>query len=239
LPSEESPCSLGTARKTVVGRSVAALLADQGHVVEIVDAADEDAWLSSGDDSAQPRRIEVAEVDARHDRMRARHGGTLTLENLRDDIREDAILLDGRERDDQYADAFVAYLMTQVPRERRLGLDDEKVGRKVTELDEILAALATAREKGQGASSGLAELPADAEPIVRGLIAQVEPARDLAAHAARSLDPAPLNRLVRSLAEEIAAAGELPAGDPAWTAAAEALDSGLRLMAPGAFPSAP
>ena len=230
LPAEESPRSLGSSRKAVVGRSTAALLEDQGHAVEIGVSEDEDVWLADGD-GLEPRRVEVAEVDARHDRLRARHGGTLTLENLRDDIREDAILLDGRERDDQFADAFVAYLMTQEPRQRRLGIDDEKVGRKVTELDEILAAKALASGKSEG--EALAELPADAELSVRGLIAQVEPARDITAHAARSLDPAPLNRLVRSLAEEIAAADELlPAGDPVWAAAAEALESGLRLLAP-------
>ncbi|HET7121043.1 MAG TPA: hypothetical protein VFI17_07310 [Solirubrobacterales bacterium] len=232
VPAEESPCSLDLARKAVVARSLAALLEDQGHTVEVTASADEQVWLSDGDASAQPRRIDVAEVDAKHDRLRARHGGTLTLENLREDIREDAILLDGRERDDRYADTFVAYLMTQVPRERRLGIDDEKVGRKVTELDEILAAAALAKEKSAAPAGGESGLSSETEPVVRGLIGQIEPARDLVAYAAKSLDPAPLTRLIRSLAEEIGAAGALPAGDPLWAAAAEALENGLRLLAP-------
>jgi hypothetical protein len=238
VPVEASPCLLECSRKAAVARSVAALLEGQGHVVGVTASVDEHVWLWETEPSAgqKPQRIDVAEVDARHDRLRARHGGILTLEDLRADIREDAITLEGRKRSDRYVDALVACLMTHVPRERRLGLDDQKVRRKLTELDEILAIREVAREKREAEGASAAELSEQAEPMVQGLIGQIEAATDVPARAARSLDPAPVNRLLRSLALEMRTAEALPAGDPLWAASCEALENALQLVAPGAGP---
>ncbi|HEU5252537.1 MAG TPA: hypothetical protein VFU16_04315 [Solirubrobacterales bacterium] len=237
VPVDAAPRSLDRCRKVVIGRSVVALLEQQGHEVEVTASDDEDVWLWNPEAEAGPLRVDVAEVDVKHDRMRARHGGIVTLQNLRDDVREDAIALEGRKRDDAYADALVSYLMTHVRRKRRLGTDNEKVGRKLEELDEILSARDLAQEKrGEGSggeAGGAAEVSEQADTTIRALIAQVEMAADVTAGAARSHDPAPVNRLLRSLGEEIGAVEGLPAGDPLWAAAAEALENALRVVAPG------
>ncbi len=238
-PAADSPSSLDWSRKAVVARSVAALLEDQGQVVSFEASADEHVWLrptepSSAPGEAGPLRLDVAQVDARHDRLRARHGGTLTLEDLRTDIREDAITLEGRERDDRYADALVSYLMTQAPRERRLGLDHEKVGQKQAELDEVLAVRGVARAKSEAEAAGAPGLSEAAESAVQALIGQLEAATAVTARATRFLDPAPANRFLRSLAQAMQAAeDELPSGDPLWAASLEAFESALHVAAPG------
>lgn len=237
VPSDAAPCSLDRGRKVVVGRSLVALLEQQGHEVEVTTSDDEDVWLWNPDGAAGPLRVDVAEVDVKHDRMRARHGGIVTLQNLRDDVREDAIALEGRKRDDAYADALVSYLLTHVRRKRRLGTDNEKVGRKLEELDEILAARDRAQEQSGaegGEPHGLgAELSEQEETTIRALIAQVEMAADVTAQAARSHDPASVNRLLRSLGEEVGAVEGLPEGDPVWAAAAQTVENALRVVAPG------
>ena len=233
VPEETTPCSLERGRKAVVARSVAVLLEQQGHAVEVTASADEDAWLWGADASSGPQRIEVAEVDVKHDRMRARHGGIVTLENLRDDVREDAIALEGRKRDDRFADALISFLMTHERRKRRLGMDNDKAGRKIAELDEILGRRVEAREKSGAEGAGESELSAEADATVCALIAQIEAAPDVTAHAARVLDPAPVNRLIRSLAEALGAVEGLPAGDPLWDAPLEALENAMRVVAPG------
>ena len=241
VPREGSPCSLDLSRKAVVARSVAALLERQGHVVEMATSADEHVWLCAGSASngTDASRIDVAEVDVRRDKLRARHGGIVTREDLRADIREDAFAREGRERSDQFADALISYLMTQAPRERRLDIGDQKVGQKLAELDEILIARVVAREKIEAEGGGAPEVSAEGDTIARDLIEQVEAAPDIIARAARSLDPAPVNRLLRSLGTQMRAAADLPAGDPLWRPSVEALETAMRLVAPDADQPSP
>lgn len=238
VPAEEAPCPLGRSRKSVVAGSLRALLERQGHVVAVTASTDEHLWLHGTEAAAgasDPLRLDVAEVDAKHDRLRARHGGVVTLEDLRADICDDAILLEGRKRSADYADAAISYLMTQAPRERRLAVDNQAIGQKLGELDEILAVQVRARKKGAVEGAVLSGLSEQGELAIRALIAQIESAPGAVARAAGLLDPAPVNRLLRSLAHEMRAAeGDLPEGDPLWAAAAEALEAVLRLVAPNA-----
>jgi hypothetical protein len=215
MPEPESPCSLSSARRQCVGRAIAVLL---GEGVE----------------------VEVAEVDTRHDRLRARHGGSVTLENLLADIRDDSILLEDRTRSEEYAQALVAYLMTHVPRTRRLGVDNEIVGQKLTELDEILAAQALAEEKFEATSPHPLDLAPQAEDRIRTLVGLLESAASVKASARHHLDPAPINRLLRLLAQTVdAARDDLPDGDPLWQASASTLEEAMRVVAPTASRRAP
>lgn len=210
MPEAESPGSLGSARRQCVGRAIADLL---GEEVE----------------------VEVAEVDTRHDRLRARHGGSVTLENLLADIRDDSILLEDRTRSEEYAEALVSYLMTHVPRKRRLSVDNEIVGQKLTELDEILAAQALAEAKFEALSPHPFDLPPQAEDRIRTLVGLLESAASARASARHQLDPAPVNRLLRLLAQAVdAARDDLPDGDPVWLASARTLEDALRVVAPTA-----
>lgn|GEM_PF-4712973 len=215
IPEPESPSSLGDARRQCVGRAIAVLL---GEGVE----------------------VEVAEVDTRHDRLRARHGGSVTLENLLADIRDDSILLEDRTRSEEYAQALVSYLMTHVPRTRRLSVDNEIVGQKLTELDEILAAKTLAEEKFEALSPHPFDLPPQAEDRIRTLVGLLESATSVKASARHNLDPAPVNRLLRLLAQAVdAARDDLPDGDPLWLASARTLEDALRVVAPRASHLAP
>lgn len=208
MSEPESPSSLGSARRQCVGRAIAALL---GEEVE----------------------VEVAEVDTRHDRLRARHGGSVTLENLLADIRDDSILLEDRTRSEEYAQALVANLMTHVPRTRRLSVDNEIVGQKLTELDEILAAQALAEEKFEATSPHPFDLPPQAGDRIRTLVGLLESAPSVRASARHHLDPAPVNRLLRLLAQAVdAARDDLPDGDPLWQASASTLEDALGVVAP-------
>lgn len=208
MPEPESPSSLGDARQQCVGRAIAVLL---GEEVE----------------------VEVAEVDTRHDRLRARHGGSVTLENLLADIRDDSILLEDRTRSEEYAQALVSYLMTHVPRRRRLSVDNEIVGQKLTELDEILAARSLAEEKFEAMSPHPFDLPPQAEDRIRTSIGLLESATSVRESARHQLDPAPVNRLLRLLAQAVdAARDDLPDGDPLWQASARTLEEAMRVVAP-------
>lgn len=210
MPEPESPYSLSSARRQCVGRSIAVLLGEEV-------------------------KVEVAEVDTRHDRLRARHGGSVTLENLLADIREDAILLEDRTRSEEFAEALVSYLMTHVPRQRRLGVDNETVGQKLTELDEIQAAQSLAEEKFEAASPHPLDLAPQAEDRIRTLVGLLESAPSVSWSARHQQDPAPVNRLLRLLAQAVdAARDDLPDGDPLWQASARTLEDALRVVAPTA-----
>jgi hypothetical protein len=234
IPEPPAPCPLGSARRTGVARSIVALLGERSEV-EVTASPDEQIWVGGAEGSPEPQRVDVAEVDLRHDRLRARHGGAVTLEDLLADIRDDAIALDGRKRSDRYAEALVAYLMTQAPRTRRLAVDNEAVSQKLTELDEIEAAQALAEEKSEAASADVTDLSPQAEDRIRVLIGLLESALSAGSAARRQLDPAPVNRVLRLLAQAVEAAkDDLPAGDPLWAASAEILESALKSVAPTA-----
>jgi len=236
IPEAASPCSLGAARKASVAGSIAALLGDR-HEVEVIASADEHVWVDGAGGSPEPgpQRVDVAEVDLRHDRLRARHGGAVTLEDLLDDIRDDFIALEGRKRSDGFAEALVSCLTTQVPRRRRLGVDNEGVSQKLSELDEIEAARALAEEKGESVSPEIFDLSPQAEDRIRTLIRLLEAALSARSAARTQLDPAPVSRLLRPLAQAIEAAREdLRDGDPLWPAAAAILEGALASVAPAA-----
>jgi hypothetical protein len=241
IPEPDSPTSLGAARQASVARSIAALLGER-HELEVTASADEHIWVDGGEGSPKPgpQRVDVAEVDLRHDRLRARHGGAVTLEDLLADISDDAIALEGRKRSDDFAEALVSCLMTQVPRKRRLGVDNEAVSQKLSELDEIEAARTLAEEKGEGMSPAILDPSPQAEDRIRTLIRLLEAALSARSAARRQLDPALVNRLLRPLAQAIEAArDDLPDGDPLWPASAEILASALRSVAPAAAQLAP
>jgi hypothetical protein len=241
IPEAATPCPLGSARRTSVARSIVALLGER-HEVEVSTSPDEQIWVEGGEGSTapEPQRIDVAEVDLRHDRLRARHGGAVTLEDLLADIRDDAIVLDGRKRSDEYAEALVSYLTTHVPRTRRLGVDNEAVSQKLTELDEIEAAQTLAEEKCEVASADVPDLTPQAEDRIRTLIGLLGSAVTARAVARRQLDPAPVNRLLRLLAQAIEASkDDLPDGDPLWPASAKLLENALGSVAPAAVKLAP
>lgn len=241
IPEAASPCSLAAARRASVGHSIAALLGER-HEVEVTASADEHVWVDGAEESPDsgPQQVDVAEVDLRHDRLRARHGGAVTLEDLLDDIRDDAIALEGRKRSDGFAEALVSCLMTQSPRKRRLGVDNEAVSQKLAELDEIEATKALAEEKGEAVSPEILDLPPQAEDRIRTLIRLLEAAMSARSAARRQLDPALVNRLLRPLAQAIEAArDDLRDGDPLWRASAATLDNALRSVAPAAVKPAP
>jgi hypothetical protein len=233
MPEPGSPCSLGCARRQSVGRSIAALLG-AGAEVELSASPDEHIWVQDGD-GGEPRQVEVAEVDTRHDRLRARHGGSVTLENLLADIRDDFIVPEDRKRSEEYAEALVSYLMTHLPRKRRLGVDNETVSQKLNELDEIQAAQNLAAEKFEATNPHPLDLSPQAEDRIRALIGLLESAASVRAIALHQLDPAPVNRLLRLLAQGVdAARDDLQDGDPLWQASARTLDDALRLVGPAA-----
>jgi hypothetical protein len=228
IPDLGAPSSLSSARRATVGHAITALLTGQGWQVSTCSSADADVWISESEDPGEgPRRIDVAEVDSRHDRLRARHGGTLTYGDLIDDVDDGPGAAAGESREASFAQRAVSYLMTEAPRRRRLAVSDSGLRRKLVELDEILAARAFAAELGNGGGDRAPVSPCD-EAAVRELIAGVEMAEAAAEGAASSLDPAAAHRCARALASEMHATREvLPAGDPLWRASAAALDGAL------------
>jgi hypothetical protein len=230
VPVEEPDCSLSRYRRIAVGHSVAAALAEQGFEVTVIVGEGDEVRLTAGASADAPgseQLIEIAEVDARHDRLRARHGGVVTLEDLIDDAEGGPGA--GRERGDGYGRAVVNLLLTGGRRQRRLTIDDDGFRRRQVELDEIVAAEEIAAAGAQ-AESGPGPDGSD-EESVRELIAGVESAVGAVARVASGLDPVQLNRLAGTLARDTATAqGALPAGDPLWGASARTLDRLLRLL---------
>ncbi len=231
VPREGRPCELSCFRRIAVGQAVGPALSANG-VEATVASYDGDAVLVEAtpttDTAGGERMVEVAPVDARHDRLRARHGGVVTLEDLLDDLEGDEA---AKRWGEDYPRALLHFLMTGVPRQQRMQLDDQGFRRRQAQLDEILAARELAHASGKAAEAGPPSFAGQDDDCVRELIARVESVDGMVGRTARQLDPAPLNRLAGFLARAVAGAeNALPDGDPLWKASATALDRVLRVL---------
>jgi hypothetical protein len=231
VPREGRPCSLSCFRRIAVGYAVGPALSANGVEATVTSYDGDDVRVAAAaptDAAGGERMVEVAQVDARHDRLRARHGGVVTLEDLLDDLEGDAA---AQRRGEGYPRALLHFLMTGVPRQKRMPLDDQGFRRRQAELDEVLAARELARAGGSAAGAGSPSPAAEDDDCVRELIAGVESVDGMVGRTAHQLDPAPLNRLAGILARAVAGAeSALPAGDPLWAASATALDRVLRVL---------
>ncbi|HEY2716613.1 MAG TPA: hypothetical protein VGI73_10395 [Solirubrobacterales bacterium] len=227
VPREGRPCSLSCFRRIAVGYAVGPALSANGVAATVTSYDGEDVRVAAAaTDAGGERMVEVAEVDARHDRLRARHGGVVTVEDLLDDLEGDAAT---QRWGESYPRALLHFLMTGVPRQKRMPLDDQGFRRREAELDEILAARELARAGGSAGADSSSQ--AEDDDCVRELIAGVESVDGMVGRTAHQLDPAPLNRLAGSMAQAVAGAeSALQAGDPLWEASANALDRVLRVL---------
>jgi hypothetical protein len=231
VPREHHPCSLSCFRRIAVGNAVVPALSANGVAATVTSYDGEDVRVAAtrpADVASDERMIEVAQVDARHDRLRARHGGVVTVDDLVDDLERNAAV---KQWGDGYPRALLHFLMTGVPRQQRLPLDDQGFRRRQSQLDEILAARELASAGGTAAVSDSPPPAAQEDDCVRELIARVESVDGMVGRTAHQLDPAPLNRLAGFLARAVAGAeSALPAGDPLWAASATALDRVLQVL---------
>jgi hypothetical protein len=209
---EERPLRLF--RETAVARSVAALLRSRGFEVRLelllpAGAGREtydDVWAAApgsvthtvvvGSGVPMPDEVErgdhvvhlpVGEVDVRHGPLRARHGGSVSADDVVGEIGSEA------------GEAVLALLLLATPRARRVQLDDRAVRREAA-MYEALAAAAGLGGDGGGAA-------ADAGERVRDLAAEIDLIATNVARAASAADPAPVTRSLRAIAEQAWAGG--------------------------------
>jgi hypothetical protein len=198
--------SLHRFRERAAGRSIAAMLRSRGFEVAI--GAREAGVSMNGKD------VPVGEVDVRHGPLRARHGGSVDADDV-------AAELGGA-----HAEALLALVLLRTQRARRAQLDDDKLSREAAAFDALLAA----RRIADGAAGRAAPPAGDGDQAVRELAAELDQLPLTAARAAGALEPALVTRLAHSIAERsLAAEAFLPASDPLWSCAGEAIDVALTL----------
>ncbi len=240
-PDGKRPRTLDEFREAAMGRAVVSLLGSRGFdlVIERVVAGmepevDEDAELAAtrvvvggafphaADDLLAP----VGGIDVRHGALRARHGGSVSAEDLIGDLGGER--LSGRfirKADEQasraYGEALLTFVLLRTGRARRIAIDEDKLRREAADFDAILEARALPR-------TGVVD---DAgEDAVRELAVELDLLPIVVGRAAQALEPSFLTRFARSLAERTRAArAYMPATDPLWPAVDEALDLALSL----------
>jgi hypothetical protein len=228
--------SLGAFRCAAAARSVAALLRSRGFQLEADTTGDDDSAMAAvgggapivvvgeapGPLGERVVHAEVGEVDVRHGALRARHGGSVSAEDVLGEIRAGLAPAGAGE---DYAERLLAFLLLREPRARRVQLDDERLLREAVAFESVLGARAAAsgREPGDPPAGG-------ADQAARELAAELDLLPVVAARAASDLEPALLVRFVRAVAERAHAAGaHLGPDDPLWPATAEAIDAALGL----------
>lgn len=241
-PDEDRARTLEEYREAAMGRAVASLLGSRGFDLVIerwsADAepeAEPDAELAATFvvvGSAFPRTTDdllapVGGVDVRHGALRARHGGTVSAEDVLGDIggrlagRFARGIDDGAAWRSAYADALLTFTMLRTGRSKRVVLDEDKLRREAAEFDEILAARTDPR---------VGVVDDVGEEDVRQLAVELDLLSVATARAAQSLEPSFLIRFARSVAERVRAARPyMPPTDPLWPAVDEALDLALSL----------
>lgn len=219
------PGSLGARRQAAMGRSVAALLASRGFETSVV--------VGAAPNGGHLVPVEIGEVDVRHGPLRARHGGSVNVDDVLGEIRERLAPSHALgEWSDRYAEALLAFVLLRTPRARRVQLDDEMLRREASTFESVLEARAIADARTAVSAGGGSGPPAGggAEQAVRELAAELDLLLDAAARAAGALEPALLMRFLRSVADRVHAAKTyLPAADALWSAAGEAIDVALSL----------
>jgi hypothetical protein len=241
-PEGDRVRTLDEFREAAMGRAVASLLGSRGFdlVIERWSPDHEpepepDAELAatvvvvggafprSNDDLLAP----VGGVDVRHGALRARHGGTVSAEDVLGDISERMAGRFARKVDpaagwrESYADALLTFAMLRAGRSKRIALDDEKLKREAAEFDAVLAARAEPR---------VGVVDEVGEDDVRELAVELDLLPMVIARAAQALEPSFLIRFARSLADRVRAArAYMPPTDPLWPAVDEAIDLALSL----------
>lgn len=224
---ERDPGSLGGRRQAAVGRSVAALLASRGFETSVV------VGVPPAPNGGQLVPVDLGEVDVRHGPLRARHGGSVNVDDVLGEIRgrlasAPAVAGSG----DLYAKALLAFVLLRTPRTRRVQLADETLEREASAFASLLEARAIASTRAaEPDGTGLGPVAGDgSEPAVRELATELDLLPGAAARAAEALEPALLIRFVRSVADRVQTAKTyLPAADALWPAAGEAIDVALSL----------
>ncbi|HEY6780504.1 MAG TPA: hypothetical protein VI111_06075 [Thermoleophilaceae bacterium] len=240
-PDGQRPRTLDEFREAAMGRAVVALLGSRGFdlVIERVVAGEEPEPTSETEFAATrvvvggafPHDAEdllapVGGIDVRHGALRARHGGSVSAEDLLGDISGER--LTGRftreadtEASKAYAEALLTFALLRTGRARRVQLDEDKLKREAADFNAIREARALPR-------TGVVD---DAgEDAVRELAVELDLLPIIIGRAAQALEPSFLTRFARSLAERTRAArAYMPATDPLWPAVDEAIDLALSM----------
>ncbi len=269
------PRSLRTFRETAVARSVAAMLRSRGFEVqlELLPPGREtydDVWAAApgsathtlvvGSGVPMPSEVErrdhvvqlpVGEVDVRHGPLRARNGGSLSADDVVDEVvrgvpgelrelleaapssggvasPEDAL--------EAYGEAVLTLLLLATPRARRIQLDDSAVTREA-ETYRCLVTMPVQAPEADGEGAVRAPRGAAAAEAARDLAAELDLIATNAGRGAAALDPALIARSLRSLAErgeQLALAGTVPPEHELWEAARGAV--GVTLGLAGSAP---
>jgi hypothetical protein len=221
------PGSLAGRRQAAVGRSVAALLTSRGFRTAVVEGQP----AAGGRGRLVP--VDLGEVDVRHGPLRARHGGSVNVDDVLGDIRRRLAPSHGlAEGGDRFAEALLAFVLLRTPRTRRVQLADETLEREASAFATLLEARAIAGSRAAAPDgNGLGPAAGDgSEPAVRDLALELDMLPGVAARAAEALEPSLLIRFVRSVADRMHAAKTyLPASDGLWPAAGEAIDVAMSL----------
>lgn len=263
--SAGSPRSLDEFRQAATGRAIASLLASRGYEVMVnplpvperaaiaLKAAPPEAskvWLYifSTTDSSSPNdgdllQAQVGGVDVPHGRLRARHGGTVSAEDILGEIQERLLtefsnnpaLVNSAALREQCAEMLLVFVLLRVERARRVQLDDAKLHGELTAFTSVLEArqfAAAVTSPFEAAGASVPPKLAGSDRAMRDLAVEIDLLPLVAARVVNELEPALITRYVRSLSERAHAARPyLPAADPLWLATNRALDTALSLIA--------
>jgi hypothetical protein len=226
---ERDPASLEGRRQAAVGRSVAALLASRGFKTSVAVGA------PPAPEGAHLVPVDLGEVDVRHGPLRARHGGSVNVDDVLGDVNDRLAPSPAPAGwGDLHAEALLTFVLLRTPRARRIQLDDETLKREAAAFASLLEARAIADTRA-AAPDGAGLGPATgSEPAARELASELDLLPGTAARAAEALEPALLIRFTRSVADRVhIAKTSLPAADGLWQAAGDSIDVALSLAGVG------
>jgi hypothetical protein len=235
-----SPRTLDQFREAAMGRAIAALLGSRGSDLlierspagELPDpepdlelAASVVVVGSALTRHAAEECAPVGGVDVRHGPLRARHGGSVSAEDVLGDVGTRHAFgapADHEDWRDAYADALLSFALLRTGRTKRVEVDDDKLARAAEEFASILAARACPRGGGVFDEAG--------DDAVRELAVELDLLPTVMARAAASLEPSFLLRFARSVAERTRLARTyMPPDDPLWPVVDEAIDLALSI----------
>lgn len=229
--------SLDQFRETAAALAVGALLRSRGFEVTLdrVDPGERGplapdtlvVGTAPAPERSSAERVRVGEVDVRHGPLRARHGGSVSADDVLGELRgrlmrsdDPAVRMDGS------AEELLSVALLRSERASRVQLDDDKLERELSAFE----ALASARRMVARGDHEVANADGDGENAIRELADALDMLPNTAARAASALDAALITRFRRSVVDRaLAVHNHLPADDPLWAAVGEALDLALSL----------
>jgi len=228
-PLDPSAQSLDALRQVTMAEALATLLRSQGHDTSLEYAVTahhlEVIFLADDNQPDTVIPLTVGGVDVPAGPLRARYGGRLCADNLfvaaRELIAQHHGNADRTDQCEDYSRAFVRFALVRTERSRRIQLDNLKLTSELATFDLVLSALSMPQ---------LEPRLANGEEGARELAMELDLLPAMAQRAVNELDPAPLTRSLRTLAERAwSARARLASADPLRRALSVALGEVLEI----------